>query len=75
MQLLNQYLLNICYILDWINIVLNTLLRFPNNITMAKKTNPEFNKLDILYAYNIMWLEINKAFIVKLCKRYDDNLI
>lgn len=73
LQFLNKFTFNICHKLGRLNIVSDALSRLPSNNIMVKEINPDFNKLDALYAYNTTLVEIDKAFTAKICKRYKDD--
>lgn len=42
---------------------------------MVKKINLEFNKLDALYANNMILVKMDKVFVIIIYNRYKDNLM
>lgn len=73
-QFLSQFLLNIYHKLGQLNIILNIFVRFSGNNTLTKTIDLKFNKLDTTYIYNIIFVEIDKSFAIKIYKGYNNNL-
>lgn len=69
----SQFLLNIHYKPSRLNVVSNALSRIPSNNILTEAISHDFNKLDALYVYNIIFVQIVDSFAIKICKIYNNN--